>query len=386
MGIMLMAMFLITGSLFAPPLLGADERPGSSWPENHPVLQAGKEVEGEYFAFGSHVAISGTVHGDVYAAGRDVLVDGVIDGDLIAVGETIVLSGTVSQNVRIAAGEVTASGRIGRNATVAGGDIHVSPSSQVKGNWLAAGRHLQLAGPIGGDVRIAAGDVTVSDSVGGDLSVAASSIRLASNASIGRHFRYWSQADPSIEEGVRIRGTVIRRPIPDVWHGEWFLEKLTALKLAWTAISFFSTLLIGLIVVHIYLIFCLAVDWTIRERPLASLGMGAAALIGLPIVILVSCATVLALPLGLVLAALYVAVLYLARIFVMVWAGQLLLLPVSESPSPTWAFAVGLLYSLCMLVPVVGPFVTVTTLFVGVGALLLTKKALIEQLRERRLV
>lgn len=33
------------------------------------VLSAGQEVQGDYFAFGPHVEISGTVHGDVYAAG-----------------------------------------------------------------------------------------------------------------------------------------------------------------------------------------------------------------------------------------------------------------------------------------------------------------------------
>jgi cytoskeletal protein CcmA (bactofilin family) len=382
-----MAVFLITGSLVAPRCAEADEGPASSWRDHHPVLQAGKEVQGDYFAVGPHVVISGTVHGDVYAVGGDILVDGMIDGDLIAAGGTIIVSGTVSQDLRAAGGEVTASGTIGRNATVAGGDIQVSPRGRVKGNWLAAGQQVELAGPIEGEVRIAAAEVTVSDSVGSDLSVAAPSIHLTSNASVGRHFRYWSETDPSIEEGAKIRGTVVRRPIPETLRGERLLEQLTLLKLVWTAISFFSTLIIGLMIVHSYPVFSLAVDWTIRERPIASLGAGAAALIGMPILILVSCATVLALPLGLVLGALYISTLYLARIFVMVWAGQLLLLLVSDSPSPTWAFVVGLVvYSLCTLMPVVGPFVTVSTLFAGVGALLLTKRALVEQLRERRLV
>lgn len=377
MGIALMAVWLIAGNLFAE----------FSWPESHPVLQAGRDVQGDYLAFGSHVVISGTVHGDVYAAGRDVVVDGTIDGDLIAAGGTVIVSGTVSQDVRIAGGEVTASGTIGRNATVAAGEIHLSQQGRIKGNWLAAGQRVGIAGPIEGDAKIVAAEVTVSDAVGSDLSVAAPAIRLTSNASIGRHFRYWSDADPSIDERAKVRGTVARRPIPEVLQGEWLLERLTALNLAWTAISFFSTLILGLMIVQSYPIFSLAVDWTIRERPLASLGTGAAASLGMPIVILVSCATVLALPLGIVLAALYVATLYLARIFVMVWAGQLVLLLMSDSPSPTWAFLVGLvLYSLCMLIPVVGLFVTVTTLFAGVGALLLTKRALVEQLRERRLV
>ncbi len=47
------------------------------------VLSAEQEIQGDYFAFGPHVEISGTVHGDVYAAGGEVLVDGVVDGDFV---------------------------------------------------------------------------------------------------------------------------------------------------------------------------------------------------------------------------------------------------------------------------------------------------------------
>ena len=64
------------------------------------VLSAGKEVQGDYFAFGPHVEISGVVHGDVYAAGGDVLIDGTVDGDVIAAGGKITLSGHVTQDFK----------------------------------------------------------------------------------------------------------------------------------------------------------------------------------------------------------------------------------------------------------------------------------------------
>ena len=365
----------------------ADDSIESWFPGERAVLPAGKEVQGDYFSFGPHVVISGTVHGDLYAAGGEILVDGTVNGDLIAAGGTVIVSGTVSQDARIVGGRVTVSGTIGNNATVAGGDVLVADAARVQGNWLGAGGNVELAGPVKGQVRIAGGKVTVSDAIGGDLVIAAPSIRLTSEASIGRHFRYWSEAEPWIEEGAAIGGTILRRPVPEGLRAERFSRGLTALRLAGTAISFVSTLVLGLILVIVYPVFSLAVDWTIRERPMASLGTGAAALAGIPLLVLFCFATVLGLPLGLVAGAMYVVALYVARIFVMLWAGQLLLQLVSDSPSPRWAFVTGLvLYSLFTLIPFVGGLVTLMTVLVGLGALLLTKTALVRQLRNQQLV
>jgi len=69
------------------------------------VLPAGQEVQGDYFAFGPQVEISGTVHGDVYAAGGEMLMDGVVDGDLIVAGGDVTVSGMVTQDIRIAGGK-----------------------------------------------------------------------------------------------------------------------------------------------------------------------------------------------------------------------------------------------------------------------------------------
>ncbi len=356
-------------------------------PSERSVLAAGKEVQGDYFAFGPHVEISGTVHGDVYAAGGEVLVDGVIDGDLIVAGAKVIVSGTVSQDARIAGAQVTIGGTIGRNLTVAGGDVQVMEPSHIRGNVLAGAGNVQLAGQVDGETRVGAGNVVVSSRIGGDLAAAAGAIRLTSKASVGRNFRYWSEQAPSIDEGATIRGTVSQRSVPEMLKAERLQEGLTGLRLTVRAVNFVSTLLLGLILARVYPVFSLAVGRTIGERPMASLGAGAAALVGVPLMILVCFATVLAIPLGLVLGALYVATLYLGRVFVMVWAGQWLLLRVSDSPSPGWSFVTGLvLYSLLTFLPLAGGIVMLLTVLTGLGALLLTKKALVERLREERRV
>src|SRR5262245_1909533 len=380
-----MAAILLTG-LFGMST-GLEELSESFWYDKRSVLSTATEVQGDYFSFSPHVVISGTVHGDVYAAGGEVLVDGTVDGDLIAAGGTITVSGKVSQDARIAGGRVMMSGTIGRNATIAAGDVVVADAALIQGNWLGAGGTIELAGPVNGHARIAAGKVIVSERIGGDLAVAAPSIRLMSNASVGKSFRYWSESEPSLDQGVTIRGTAARQPFPDSLKEERLSEGLVALRLAGMAISFVSTLVFGLILVRAYPFFGVAVDWTIRERPLASLALGIGALVIAPLLILLCFATVLGIPIGLVLGALFAVTLYIARIYVMLWAGHLLLLMLTESITPGWAFFTGLvLYSLCGLIPFVGNLVTLLTLILGLGALLLTRNALIQQLRDRKLV
>lgn len=383
-------MSLIFAVMVCPP------GPGLIWAEDtsehdewqaRVVLRAGQEVQGDYFAFGPHVEISGTVHGDVYAVGAEVLVDGVVDGDLIVAGGDVTISGAVTQDARIAGGNVTVSGSIKRNATVAGGDVHVTESAHVARNLIAGAANLMVAGSIDGDVRVGAGNVTLSNDIGGALMVAAAAIRLTSRASVGKNFTYWSDKDASIDEEAAVFGPVTRHPIPEAFKGKDVKRGVAGMKLVAGMVSFASTLMLGLLLLHVYPIFTPRVASVIQEQPWVVFGMGGALLFGVPLLILLCMVSVLGTPIGLMLAAMYLVTLYLGRVFVMLWLGQRLLRLVSGSSSPAWAFVTGLVvYFTVSVVPFVGGLITLATLALGLGALLITKKELVVRLREQQMV
>lgn len=355
--------------------------------EKRAVLRDGQEVHGDYFSFGPHVEVSGVVHGDVYAAGGEVLIDGIVDGDLIVAGGEVTLSGHVTQDARIAGGKVTLSGKVDRNASIAGGDVHLTDAAQVSGSLLAGAGNLHLAGEIVRDARIGAGSVTVSDKIGGDLAIAAANIRLTSKASVGRNFRYWSEDEPSIDEGATVLGTIQSREIPESFKSERFRRGLTGMRIGAGIVNFFSTLFLGLLLLRIYPVFTPKVASTIHERSWASLGIGAALFLGVPLLIVLSLVTVIGIPIGLMLGAMYVVTLYVGRVFVMLWAGQQMLLLMSDRPSHTWAFVTGLLgYALASLIPLIGTLLMVVTMIAGMGAMLIAKKELVVMLRDQRVV
>jgi hypothetical protein len=159
------------------------------------------------------------------------------------------------------------------------------------------------------------------------------------------------------------------------------------MKLVAAMVSFASTLLLGLLLLRIYPVFTPRVASMIQEKPWAVLGVGGLLLFGVPLLILLCMVSVLGIPIGLMLAAMYVVTLYLGRVFVVLWVGQRLLRLVSGSSSAAWAFVTGLVtYFILSLVPVVGALLTLATIAAGLGAILMTKKELVVRLREEHVV
>ncbi len=366
--------------------MAEDTAPPLPW-GGRAVLRAGQVAQGDYFAFGPHVEISGIVNGDLYAAGGEVLIDGVVNGDVIVAGAKVILSGTVSQDARIAGAQVTVSGTIGRNATLGGADVHLTETAKVRDNLIVGGGHVQLAGSVGRDARVGAWNATLSNQIERDLIVAAGSVRLTSKAAVGGRLRYWGEAAPSIDEEATVRGAIIQRPLPEGWSIERARQGIVGIRLMAAFIGFVSTLILGLVLLRVYPIFARRVTATIRERPVPSLGWGAVALVATPVVALSFVVTLFALPVGLLLLALYGATVYLARVYAIIYVGQMLIRRQEDSSSLAWPFVAGLvLYSLLSLIPLVGGLLTLLTVLFGLGALLMTKKELMVALREQNQV
>lgn len=382
-----LSLLIVFVLLMLPAYGSGEERVGRKHVSESIIVPAGTVIEGDYAAAGRTVQISGTVNGDVYAAGRDVLVDGVINGDLLATGGMITVSGTVSENLRAAGGQVVISGTIGRNSTIAGGHVEITPSAMLQGELVAVAGDMGVRGPIARNARIAAGNATVSARIGGTLTVAARSVRLASNAVVEKHFRYWSGADASIDEQATVLGRIIREQVPEsltAWSGG---SLLAALSLSLALINFTSTLILGLLLIHVSPANTERISSTMTQRPAASFVWGAAVCVLTPILAALLMMTVVGIPLGLLLLALYLMSLYVARIYVMACAGQLLVAWSGRPIHPSWAFVSGLvLYTVLGLIPVVGAFVSLSAFLFGMGATVLAKQELYRTLRKQDLV
>ncbi|MEW6324869.1 MAG: hypothetical protein AB1515_05735 [Nitrospirota bacterium] len=335
-------------------------------------LPAGEVVNRDYFAAGRVIEIFGTVNGDVYAAGGQVIINGQINGDLLAAGGAVSISGNVEQDVRVAGGQITIGGDIGRNLTVAGGNVELTDSARIRGGLVAAGGAVGLAAPVGKDAKIAAGNATLSNAISGNLTAAAGELRLTSRAAVAGDVTYWSRNEASIDSSARVGGVLRRKTMPEMPAPGAMLWGFAGLILFVKLVNFVSTLILGMLCIALAPGSTQSVVLTLRARPWASLGVGFIALVTVPAAAGVLAATVLGIPLALMITALYLIAIYVARIFAILWAGSAWSVRRGRPVRPGWALVMGLVvYSVVTLIPFVGGFVTLAAILFGLGAALL---------------
>jgi cytoskeletal protein CcmA (bactofilin family) len=226
---------------------------------------------------------------------------------VLVAGGRVKISGAVAQDVRTAGGQVTITGNIDRNLTVAAGNVELASSAALGGGLVAAGANVDVSSPVGGGARVAAGTLILSNRLGGNVDAAVGMLRITSRAEIQGDVNYWSDREASISEGARIQGKVSRRAPPQkpqLWP---------ALFAGWVfliAVSFVSTLILGLLSLRFLPGFHRATVTIVRQRPWMSLAIGFAAVVVIPVVCALVFTTVLAIPIALILAAAFFILLY----------------------------------------------------------------------------
>ena len=362
----------VAASIFLVSNAFAQERERQRASDSHATVPASQVVDGDYFTFSDTVEISGTINGDLYASGGQVVIDGRVNGDVLVASGRVSLSGTVSQDVRAAGGQVAITGNVGRNLTVAGGNVEIASSAVVGGGVVAAGGSVDLAGPVGGAAKIAAGTLIISNRIAGDVEAAVGTLRIASRADIGGNVTYWSGQEAAVSEGARINGKIVRNTPPErprIFPAAFFAW------LVFVGINFVCTLILGLLSARFLPRYHQSVITTLRERPWASLGIGFIAAVVVPVVCALLFATVLAIPLALILLFVFFILLYWSRIYAIGRIGESILARLRPASSRSSAFVLGLfVYYLVAVIPVVGWLAVPLVMLFGLGSELIARK------------
>lgn len=337
------------------------------------LVPAGKTVDRDYFAAAERVEIAGTINGDAHIVARQVIVSGTINGDLLAAGAEVDLGGAIAHNVRVFAGRLHVTGDIGRNLTATAATLDIDPQARIAGALVAGGASVHVAGPIAKNVSVAGRDVTLAGPVGGAVNAASRHLTLDAPAQIAGNLSYLGGPPPTIHPQAKVGGAVSERRFTTLqlpWSDR-FEDMFPWIAWGLLAISALSTLLAG---VGILALFPQALERSRMElaaSPAAAAGIGFLACLAAPWVLLFLLATLIGIPLALVLGALMLVLGYLGRIVAMVWVGRLILKADESAPRPYAALLVGLLlYYVLRAMPYVGGLVAVAATLLGLGAVL----------------
>lgn len=342
-----------------PPLLTAAAGPAQ---EAAPGDRAAAtlRVGGDRLATGMDVSLSDSVPGDVMAAAATVSVEGPVAGDVLAAGGRVAASGPVGGSVRAAGGEVAVEGAVERNLTAAGGAVRIGPGGRVGGNAYLSGGEVVLDGRIEGHLRATGEVVRIHGSVDGSVDVTAERVVVGPAARVGGDLTHRSPEPAEVASGARIRGTVAHRPAEGGGPLAEWIGRLVRIG---------AFLFTGGVLVALFPAASDRLRETLERRPVPSAGLGVAALVGVPLALVLVGLTVLGLPLMVIGGALFGAALYVARVVVALWLGERLLGRGPARARRVAAFLVGgALVAAAGLLPWVGWFVTLAATAVGLGA------------------
>lgn len=230
---------LAAGSVLAAgeTLLGGKLRAGDTI-----AVPANETVEGDLYLFGGTLTVDGTVDGDLVAFGGTIDVNGEVTGDVIASGGTVSIDGTVGGDLRVAGGQLTAGSAVGEDMLAGGGQVTVSSRASIGGDLIVGGGTVAVDGSVSGSIVGSAGSYSRSGPVGGT-----------------EEMRAAPQREPAAETGNAI---------------------IDALR------HFVVALLLGALALWLVPRAVRAGDAALRNRPLASLGGGVAALIGYVVLVI----------------------------------------------------------------------------------------------------
>jgi len=341
---------------------------------------AAEEARGSFgddrYVAGDDVMLEEDVTGDALVVGGRSEVAGRVGGDALVTGGTVDVRGEIGEDVYAAGGDVRVEATVRGNLRAAGGSVSLEPGASVAGNATLAGGNVDVYGKVGGGLQAFGGRIRLNGEVAGDVEAASDNVRVGPDARIGGKLLYRGPGMPEVAEGAVIAGGVEkqRRAWKEI-RPESGIGRAAAGVMR--ALWFAGVLLLGVLFVALFPAFSRQAAATVRSDALASVGLGLALLVAVPVVAVVLFVTIIGIPLGFAVLLGYALMLMLGYITGALALGDLLLAKAkpAESGSPGWRILflvlALLVVALVRRIPVVGELAVFALFLAGFGAFVL---------------
>jgi len=339
--------------------------------EKEVVLVSAQEVhEGDLFAWGKSIEISGTVTGDVYLIGGQIHIDGKVHGDVLAIGGSVHIAGEVSKSCRVIGGQVLLSGRVHDNVSCVSGDLQTLPSASIGGNLVCASGNVEAAAPVEGDLTMVIANMRLSSHVGKDVQGYVGKLRVTSKAVIGHDLDYRSSSIAIIDPGAEIRGQVIYHPslVHQLMDQAWLHKLFVGSKVLIILMNFLYTVIMGFILCKYFPANLKHALQALSQTPMTALFYGVLVVIFLPIAALILMATVIGVPFALTVMALNVIGVYTAKIYTLMWASNWTVTKCGWKRRNGVFFLFTIVYFVLGAIPFLGSILAFVALLFGLGA------------------
>ncbi len=307
--------------------------------------------------------------GNEFMAGGYVELDGSVSRNAFVSGGDVTVSGYVGRNLFAAGGDLRVEGEVEGDARMAGGTLRVAPEARIVGNAMLAGGSIVVDGPVGGNLRAYGDRIVVDGPVGGDVDLAGDTLRLGPDARIGGKVTYRSRDDIVMAPGAQVAGGLRKSTGDRAWR-----RAAKGATLAGGITISLGMVILGAVLVLGMTRFSREAGALIRRQPWQALGLGCAMLVGVPMALAILVVTIVGIPLAVLLAFTYGALLLLGYLTGAIFLGDLALERVdARKLDSVWWRALFMLLAIVVIalvrrVPVAGGLAWWLLFLAGVGA------------------
>ncbi len=344
------------------------------------VITKDEVVNDDIYFAGSSVIVDGTINGDLVAAGGEIKVTGTINGGIIAAGGSILVTGNVTDDIRAAGGEVRIGGDVGDNVLAFTGQFVLEKNARIARDLTLGAGNAVIDGTVNGNINGGVSDLEMRGATKGNVTVEIdNNIKIFPGATIGGDLEYTAPQHGEISGIVSGKTTYKETPPKN--------KDLTS-KMEGELIGYLWLLLIGIVSLMLAPGLTQKNSDAVPVKPLKNLLWGLLFLIITPIVVVLLLITIIGIPLSLILFIVYIISLYISRIYVGYWVGKYVLKKLKkETEFKVLTLALGLLIVLIGVnLPIIGIFIHLVILLLGLGAIILTEYDVYQKLKEQKII
>ncbi|MEO0205678.1 MAG: hypothetical protein ABIL22_03255 [candidate division WOR-3 bacterium] len=347
-------------------------------PANSLVLRTGRDVvigeneviDDDLIAMARSVRIEGTVNGDLYAFAQEVMINNIVNGTIYSGAGQIKVNTKNCHSIWAFCGSLDAGGKIEKNLMFFGGQLKTDESAFVNKDLIAFGGDIRIKGEVSGKIKGNMGKFTLGGKAG-SVDIQADEAKIESSAFITEDLVIRSSKEPAIDSNAKILGKTEYKKIEgkDAKH-----EKRAGLAGFFKTIFFFSKLIIGIILIALFKPFIKRTNEILVNSVWKSLGFGFLRMIVIPVVTVITLATIIGIPVAIFGIFVFLTLVYVSGIIFATGFGEWLIRLIKKEGqiSPFASFVIGfIVVTLVCLIPYLGFFIRLLAVFFGTGMFVL---------------
>jgi len=354
----------------------------------------------DLYVAGGKVVVSEPVAGDAMVAGGSLIVNSRIRQDLHIAGGSLFINGPVGDDIRAGGGDINLISSVGGDLVVFGGTVTITSGAVIEGDVVVCAGNLILAGTVRGNLLASAEVIDITGTVEGNATLknadvvklnglikgetvfVTKKVELRRGAGFGKDVVYWRDGgeldfgatpvggqvryDPELEKKAKVVPPIVGKFRFDRSRGPFGL---------WFLLSFLAG---TVLLVPLTLLFSgtfREAGWQLSRSFWKSLGIGLLTYTVLPVAAILTMITVIGIPLGVVLIAVFIFDILFGRII----AALAIASWIERYRSGTWSKGVMLLVAICLLfvlklmgaIPFAGWLLVVFAVIASFGAFVL---------------